>query len=119
MPLQLGERDVALAAYEERPLHLLHLSARESVAALARAQAAGVAATAEVTPHHLCLTDEAVRTLDRSICSLRRHASEMLPILGDQATLSYARYMKSFEHEIPDFFETDVAKSKGSSSSGR
>ncbi len=25
------ERDLALAAYEERPLHLLHLSARESV----------------------------------------------------------------------------------------
>jgi len=58
------ERDLSLAAYEERPLHLLHLSARESVAALYRAQASGLAATAEVTPHHLCLTDEAVRTLD-------------------------------------------------------
>jgi dihydroorotase len=58
------ERDLALAAFEERPLHLLHLSARESVAALSRAQAAGLPATAEVTPHHLCLTDEAVRTLD-------------------------------------------------------
>ena len=33
------ERDLALAAYERRPLHLLHLSARESVDALARAQA--------------------------------------------------------------------------------
>jgi hypothetical protein len=48
-----------------------------------------------------------------------QQAGQRLPILGDQATLSYARYMKSFEHEIPDFFETDVAKSKGSSSSGR
>jgi dihydroorotase len=45
-------------------LHLLHLSARESVAALSRAQAAGLAASGEVTPHHLCLTDEAVRSLD-------------------------------------------------------
>ena len=36
-----------------QPLHLLHLSARESVEALRRAQAAGVAATGEVTPHHL------------------------------------------------------------------
>jgi dihydroorotase len=60
-------RDLALAAYEERPLHLLHVSARESVAELRRAQAAGVAATAEVTPHHLCLTDEAVRTLDPNL----------------------------------------------------
>ncbi|ACF52030.1 DUF3613 domain-containing protein [Stenotrophomonas maltophilia] len=48
-----------------------------------------------------------------------QQAGQHLPILGDQATLSYARYIKSFEHEIPDFFETDVAKSKGTSSSGR
>jgi dihydroorotase len=61
------ERDLALAAYEDRPLHLLHLSARESVAALRAAHAAGVDATAEVTPHHLCLTDEAVRTLDSNL----------------------------------------------------
>ena len=61
------ERDLSLAAYEEQPLHLLHLSARESVEALRAAQAKGVAATAEVTPHHLCLTDEAVRTLDSNL----------------------------------------------------
>lgn len=61
------ERDLALAAYEGRPLHLLHLSARESVEALRAARAAGVAATAEVTPHHLCLTDEAVRSLDANV----------------------------------------------------
>jgi dihydroorotase len=61
------ERDLSLAAYEEQPVHLLHLSAAESVAALRRAQALGVAATAEVTPHHLCLTDEDVRTLDPNV----------------------------------------------------
>jgi dihydroorotase len=61
------ERDLSLAAYERRPVHLLHLSARESVEALSRAQVAGVAATAEVTPHHLCLTDEAVRSLDSNV----------------------------------------------------
>ena len=61
------ERDLTLAGYEERPLHLLHLSARESVAALRRAQAAGVEATAEVSPHHLCLTEEAVRSLDPNV----------------------------------------------------
>jgi dihydroorotase len=60
-------RDVALAAYEERPLHLLHLSARESVEELRRAREAGVAVTAEVTPHHLCLTDDAVRSLDPNV----------------------------------------------------
>jgi dihydroorotase len=61
------ERDLSLAAYEEQPLHLLHLSAAESVAALRRAQALGVAASAEVTPHHLCFTDEEVRSLDPNL----------------------------------------------------
>ncbi len=61
------ERDLSLAAYENEPLHLLHLSARESVAALREARVKGVAATAEVTPHHLCLTDEAVRSLDPNV----------------------------------------------------
>jgi dihydroorotase len=58
------ERDLALAEGGKHPLHLMHLSARESVEALLRAQSSGVRATAEVTPHHLCLTDEAVRSLD-------------------------------------------------------
>ena len=58
------ERDLALAAAEGRPLHLMHLSARESLAALDHALELGVAATGEVTPHHLVVTDEAVRTLD-------------------------------------------------------
>ena len=61
------ERDLALAAYEGEPIHLLHLSARESVEALEAARGSGVAATAEVTPHHLCLTDEVVRSLDSNV----------------------------------------------------
>jgi len=60
-------RDLALAAYEEQPIHLLHLSARESVDELRRARGADVHATGEVTPHHLCLTDEAIRTLDPNL----------------------------------------------------
>ncbi|HZO50262.1 MAG TPA: dihydroorotase [Gaiellaceae bacterium] len=58
------ERDLALAAYEQRPLHIMHVSARQSVAAIRAAQERGLAVTAEVTPHHLCLTDDAVRSLD-------------------------------------------------------
>ena len=61
------ERDLALAKYEGRPLHLLHLSAAESVEALRRAQAEYVRATGEATPHHLCLTDESVRSLDPNL----------------------------------------------------
>jgi len=61
------ERDLTLARYEDQPLHLLHLSAAESVAALRAARETGVEASAEVTPHHLCLTDEAVRSLDANL----------------------------------------------------
>ncbi|MEN5202863.1 DUF3613 domain-containing protein [Stenotrophomonas sp. TWI700] len=38
------------------------------------------------------------------------HAGPRLPILGDQASASYARYLKSFEHEIPEFLKTSVKK---------
>jgi dihydroorotase len=57
-------RDCAVAAYEAGRIHVQHLSARGSVEAVAAAKAAGVSVTAEVTPHHLTLTDDAVRGLD-------------------------------------------------------
>jgi dihydroorotase len=57
-------RDAALAGYEGGRIHVQHLSALESVEAVHSAKAAGVQISAEATPHHLCLTDEAVRSLD-------------------------------------------------------
>ncbi|MEA2352591.1 MAG: dihydroorotase [Thermoleophilaceae bacterium] len=57
-------RDAAIARYEGGRIQVQHVSARESIEAIERAKAEGVAITAEVTPHHLCLTDEAVRSLD-------------------------------------------------------
>ncbi len=61
------ERDLSLAAYEDGRVHVLHLSAAESVDALRRAQEAGIAASGEATPHHLVLTDDAVRSLDPNV----------------------------------------------------
>jgi dihydroorotase len=57
-------RDAALAGYEGARVHVQHLSARESVEAVRAAKAAGVQVSCEVTPHHLTLTDDAVRSLD-------------------------------------------------------
>jgi dihydroorotase len=57
-------RDAALAAYEGARIHVQHLSAAESVEIVGAAKAAGVQISAEASPHHLCLTDEAVRSLD-------------------------------------------------------
>jgi dihydroorotase len=60
-------RDLDLAGDTGQPVHLMHLSARQSVEHLRRATALGVRASGEATPHHLCLTDEAVRTLDSNL----------------------------------------------------
>jgi dihydroorotase len=57
-------RDAAIAAYEGGRIHVQHLSAAQSVEAVRAAKAAGVAISAEASPHHLCLTDEEVRGLD-------------------------------------------------------
>jgi dihydroorotase len=57
-------RDAAIAGYEDGRIHVQHLSAAESVEAVRAAKAAGVQITCEASPHHLCLTDEEVRSLD-------------------------------------------------------
>ena len=55
------ERDVLLAELTGGRVHIAHLSAAASVDAVRRGKARGVRVTAEVTPHHLFLTDTAVR----------------------------------------------------------
>ena len=57
-------RDAALCLYENARAHVQHLSSRRSVEAIEFAKGQGTPITAEVTPHHLVLTDEAVRSLD-------------------------------------------------------
>jgi dihydroorotase len=53
-------RDCHLAELTGGHLHIQHVSARESVEQIRLAKARGVHVTAEVTPHHLTLTEEAV-----------------------------------------------------------
>lgn len=60
-------RDLALAARSGSRLHLLHVSSAETLAALRAARAAGVAVTAEVTPHHLTLTDAELARFDPAV----------------------------------------------------
>jgi dihydroorotase len=50
-------RDIALARLTGGRLHFLHISTARSAALVAAAKAEGLAVTAEVTPHHLSLTD--------------------------------------------------------------
>lgn len=53
-------RDIALAALTGAPVHIAHVSTRESVDAIRRAKADGIAVTAETAPHYFMLTDAAV-----------------------------------------------------------
>jgi dihydroorotase len=57
-------RDLVLAEMTSAHLHIAHLSTSGAVRMVREAKARGVSVTAEVTPHHLLLTDEAVRTYD-------------------------------------------------------
>lgn len=59
-------RDLLLAEATGGRLHIAHVSARETIELLRAAKARGVAVTAEVTPHHLALTDEALATYETS-----------------------------------------------------
>jgi dihydroorotase len=53
-------RDIALAEFTGSHVHIAHVSTRGSVDLVRSARARGVNVTAEVTPHHLTLTHEAV-----------------------------------------------------------
>ncbi|OGO24128.1 MAG: dihydroorotase [Chloroflexi bacterium RBG_16_51_9] len=57
-------RDVALAGMTGGWVHIAHVSTEESVNIIRRAKQVGVRVTAEVTPHHLTLTEEKVRVYD-------------------------------------------------------
>lgn len=60
-------RDLILAAFTRARIHLAHLSAKGSVLMLAQAKEKNLPVTAEVSPHHLVLTDEALRTYDTNV----------------------------------------------------
>lgn len=53
-------RDIALARLTDCRLHIAHVSTAGSVELIRAAKAAGVRVTAEVTPHHLILTDDLI-----------------------------------------------------------
>ncbi len=55
-------RDIALSRELGAKVHVAHVSAKESVALIREAKAKGLKVTAEVTPHHLLLTDETAKS---------------------------------------------------------
>lgn len=60
-------RDLLLAEEAGARLHIAHVSTAGSVRLIRDAKRRGVAVTAEVTPHHLVLTDQAVQGFDANV----------------------------------------------------
>ncbi len=57
-------RDIIVGEYTGGKVHIAHISTKRSVEMVREAKKRGVKITAEVTPHHFSLTDDAVRTYD-------------------------------------------------------
>ena len=57
-------RDILMAEYTGGKVHIAHISTKRSVEMVRQAKKKGIKVTAEVTPHHFTLTDDAVKTYD-------------------------------------------------------
>jgi dihydroorotase len=76
-------RDVALVELTGGKLHIAHVSTARAVAMIRDARARGLAVSAEATPHHLLLTEEAVAEYDTN--------AKMAPPLRTQADVDALR----------------------------
>jgi len=92
-------RDIALAELTRARLHVAHLSTRGSLDLVRAAKKRGVAVTCEVTPHHLMLTDEAVR-------GYRTEASMRPPLRSAE---DVAALRKGLKEGVIDAIATDHA----------
>ncbi|MDN0085057.1 DUF3613 domain-containing protein [Crenobacter sp. SG2305] len=70
---------------------------------------------ASVTSEQVAAADNAVSlpvgSATTSWLAMQRegqHSANRLPVLGDEATAAYARYLESFNHKIPAFFSSSV-----------
>jgi dihydroorotase len=92
-------REVVLARQTGARVHIAHVSTRGSVSLLAAAKAEGLPVTAEATPHHLCLTHEAIVGFDT--------ATKVNPPLRSEA--DRAALCRALAEGIIDVVATDHA----------
>ena len=60
-------RGILMAEYTKGKFHVAHISTKKSVQMVRAAKKEGINVTAEVTPHHFTLTDDAVKTYDTNV----------------------------------------------------
>jgi dihydroorotase len=95
----LVARDLMLAELTGAKLHVAHISSAGAVELVRRARESGLSVTAEVTPHHLALTDEATLGYDTN--------TKMAPPLRSQADVDACR--KALAEGVIDVIATDHA----------
>jgi len=113
-------RDVLLAEHVGSRLHVCHVSTAGSVEVLRQAKARGVRVTAEVTPHHLLLTDERAASYDpvfkvnpplrtaADIAALREALAEGVIDIIATDHAPHAPHEKDLEFELAPFGTTGL-----------
>jgi dihydroorotase len=102
-------RDLILAEETGARLHIAHISTRRAIALVAEAKRRGVRVTAEATPHHLLLDDEAVAGFDP-------HLHKMNPPLRDPAARE--ALVEALRDGVIDCVATDHAPHTGGDKAG-
>jgi len=92
-------REIALCRLTRCPVHIAHLSTEVALEHVRRAKEAGLPVTAEASPHHLTLTEEAVRGLDPNF--------KMAPPLRTERDVQALR--KALAEGVIDIIATDHA----------
>jgi dihydroorotase len=57
-------RDIMLAEFTGGKVHIAHISSKNAVDLVRQAKKKGIKVTAEVAPHHFCLTDDSLKSFD-------------------------------------------------------
>ena len=92
-------RDIIVSKCTGIPIHITNISTKGSVQIIKQAKEQGVKVTCDVTPHHLLLTEEAVRTYDTN-------AKMYPPLRGEEDRLALIEALKD---SIIDCIATDHA----------
>jgi dihydroorotase len=92
-------REIALCRLTRTPIHIAHLSTAVAIEHVRRAKEDGLPITAEASPHHLTLTEEAVRELDTN--------TKMAPPLRSEKDVEALR--KAVAEGVVDILATDHA----------
>jgi dihydroorotase len=92
-------REIALCRLTRSPVHIAHISTEVGLEHVRRAKEAGLPVTAEASPHHLTLNEEAVRGYDTNF--------KMAPPLRAQSDVDALR--KAVAEGVIDIIATDHA----------